>query len=168
MASAGRILIMPKGNYDSSVTYEMLDLVYHNGKSWLAKKTAIGIEPSEANGEYWQPMSDFSLLDERKQDRKVETFRVPPNSSYEYEFAHAECCMLLAYVGEMNYSAIFSCCGINNWVYSINKLNEFIFGIEFEVVIGTTPEEGLNKMTFVNKENVEHDVTLIKMPFNRL
>lgn len=56
MASAGRILIIPKGNYDSSVTYEMLDLVYHNGKSWLAKKTAVGIEPSEANGEYWHLM----------------------------------------------------------------------------------------------------------------
>lgn len=57
MASAGRILIIPKGNYNSSVTYEMLDLVYHNGRSWLAKKTVTGIEPSEANSEYWQPMT---------------------------------------------------------------------------------------------------------------
>lgn len=56
MASAGRILIMPKGEYDSSITYEMLDLVKHNGTSWLAKKTAQGIEPSDANSEYWHDL----------------------------------------------------------------------------------------------------------------
>lgn len=60
MVSAGRILIMPKGNYDSSATYEMLDLVSHNGKSWLAKKTSVGIEPSEANAEYWQDMFEIT------------------------------------------------------------------------------------------------------------
>lgn len=60
MASAGRILIMPKGNYNSGTTYEMLDLVNHNGKSWLAKKTSVGIEPSDANGEYWQNMFDIT------------------------------------------------------------------------------------------------------------
>lgn len=59
MASAGRILIMPKGNYDASVTYEMLDLVKHNGISWLAKKTVVGIEPSIANSEYWQDVLDY-------------------------------------------------------------------------------------------------------------
>ena len=62
MASAGRILIMPKGNYDSSVTYEMLDLVYYNGTSWLAKKTVKGIEPSETNNEHWQIVFDASPL----------------------------------------------------------------------------------------------------------
>lgn len=58
MASAGRILIMPKGNYDSSTTYEMLDLVKHNGKSWLAKKTSVGVEPRDENSEHWQNMFD--------------------------------------------------------------------------------------------------------------
>ena len=60
MASAGRILIMPKGDYDASVTYEMLDLVSYNGKSWLAKKTTVGIEPSEANNEHWQDMFNIT------------------------------------------------------------------------------------------------------------
>jgi hypothetical protein len=54
MPSAGRILIIPKGNYDASVTYEMLDLVNHNGIPWIAKKTVTGIEPAE--GEYWQSL----------------------------------------------------------------------------------------------------------------
>lgn len=60
MAAAGRILIMPKGAYDKSITYEMLDLVSHNGTSWLAKKTVIGIVPSEANSEYWHNMVNIS------------------------------------------------------------------------------------------------------------
>jgi hypothetical protein len=60
MASAGRILIMPKGDYDASVTYEMLDLVSHNGKSWLAKKTSVGVEPSDANSEYWMDMFNIT------------------------------------------------------------------------------------------------------------
>ena len=59
MASAGRILIMPKGAYDSSVTYEMLDLVKHNGTSWRAKKTSVSIEPNETDSEYWQYTFDF-------------------------------------------------------------------------------------------------------------
>lgn len=62
MASAGRILIMPKGNYDSSVTYEMLDLVGHNGKVWLAKKTVVGIEPSINTSEYWMDMLDLTKV----------------------------------------------------------------------------------------------------------
>jgi hypothetical protein len=39
MASAGRILIMPKGEWNAETEYEVLDMVNHNGKSWLAKKT---------------------------------------------------------------------------------------------------------------------------------
>lgn len=60
MASAGRILIMPKGDWNAEKEYEMLDLVSHNGKSWLAKKDAVGIEPSEENVEYWQDMFNIT------------------------------------------------------------------------------------------------------------
>ena len=56
MASAGRILIMPKGNYNEEIQYKILDLVNHNGQSWLAKGDVKGIEPSEANSNYWQPL----------------------------------------------------------------------------------------------------------------
>ncbi len=64
MASAGRILIMPKGNYNPSVTYEMLDLVFNGGASWIAKKTVTGIEPSEASAEYWMKMCEGTDLTE--------------------------------------------------------------------------------------------------------
>ena len=63
MASAGRILIMPKGEYNANATYEMLDLVKHNGTSWVAKKTSVGIEPSTANSEYWQDVFNTSAID---------------------------------------------------------------------------------------------------------
>ena len=53
---AGRILIVPRGTYDANATYEMLDLVMYNNASWLAKKTATGIEPT--NDEYWHKMAD--------------------------------------------------------------------------------------------------------------
>lgn len=64
MASAGRILILPKGNYDSSVTYEMLDLVFHGGASWVAKKTVVGIEPTDDNKEHWMKMCESLDLTE--------------------------------------------------------------------------------------------------------
>lgn len=61
MASAGRILIMPKGKWNAETTYEMLDLVFHSGISWLAKKDVVGIEPTEANSEHWMKMCEADL-----------------------------------------------------------------------------------------------------------
>ena len=60
MANAGRILILPKGEYNANTTYTMLDLVTYNGASWLAKKTATGITPSDANSSYWQKLIDVA------------------------------------------------------------------------------------------------------------
>lgn len=77
MTSAGRILIMPKGGYDSSTTYEMLDLVTHNGASWLAKKTVCGVEPSDANEEYWHSLLDFDPS--KKANGGMFTFKTNPN-----------------------------------------------------------------------------------------
>lgn len=68
MTSAGRILIIPKGNYDASVTYEMLDLVYHNNTSWIAKKTTVGIEPTDANSNEWHKLcesTDTTVIEQR-------------------------------------------------------------------------------------------------------
>ena len=61
MASAGRILIIPRGDYDANSTYDNLDLVKYKGTSWLAKKTVTGIEPSTENSEYWQDVFDMEL-----------------------------------------------------------------------------------------------------------
>ena len=63
MATAGRILIIPKGAWGSETAYEALDLVSHNGNSWLCKKTAVGIEPSVGNAEYWFKFTDNTTVD---------------------------------------------------------------------------------------------------------
>lgn len=58
MASAGKVLIIPKGNWDETAAYEMLDLVYYGGTSWIAKKSSTGIAPGHE--EYWQKMFDYN------------------------------------------------------------------------------------------------------------
>ena len=62
MANAGRILIIPKGDWKPEEKYEMLDLVKHNGVSYIAKKDSAGIEPNEYNSDYWQDMFDVNEL----------------------------------------------------------------------------------------------------------
>lgn len=56
---------MPKGDYDASVEYGMLDMVSHGGTSWVAKKATVGIEPSDANAEYWHKLIDLDVLAEK-------------------------------------------------------------------------------------------------------
>lgn len=53
-ASAGRVLIIPKGDYSASVTYGNLDMVYYGGKSYICKKTSLNNLPTDT--EYWQLM----------------------------------------------------------------------------------------------------------------
>lgn len=50
-SSAGRVLIIPKGEYNNATQYQMLDIVRYNGSMYIAKKTTIGNTP--ADGEYW-------------------------------------------------------------------------------------------------------------------
>ena len=66
MASAGRILIIPKGEYDSNASYKILDLVSKTGSLWLAKKDVTGIEPSTENSEYWFEFGNFETLIDSK------------------------------------------------------------------------------------------------------
>ena len=64
MANAGKILIMPKGYYRTDIAYEVLDMVNHNKATWVAKKTVIGIEPSDANSEYWFRMLGYGIAND--------------------------------------------------------------------------------------------------------
>ncbi|MBE7053832.1 MAG: hypothetical protein E7391_06115 [Ruminococcaceae bacterium] len=74
MASAGRILIMPKGNWNVETEYEMLDLVFHSGTSWIAKETSVGLEPSDANAKYWQKVFDVDAFTDAKIEEKVNAY----------------------------------------------------------------------------------------------
>ena len=62
MTSAGRILIIPKGDWKAETEYSMLDLVGHNGKVWLAKKNVVDIEPSIDDAEYWMDVIDLTKV----------------------------------------------------------------------------------------------------------
>lgn len=50
-AIAGRVLLVPKGNYDSTATYTMLDMVVYNGSSYICKQECTGVVPT--NTTYW-------------------------------------------------------------------------------------------------------------------
>ena len=56
-ASAGRVLLIPKGDWNANTTYTGLDWVRHNGAAWICKNTCTGIEPTEANADNWQMMA---------------------------------------------------------------------------------------------------------------
>ena len=51
-ASAGKVLWIPKGDYDNSVTYQVLDWVRYNDKGYVCKKTSLGHLPTDTT--YWQ------------------------------------------------------------------------------------------------------------------
>lgn len=53
-ASAGRVLLMPKGDYDNTVTYSVLDWVRYNEASYVCKQTSLGHLPTDTT--YWQMM----------------------------------------------------------------------------------------------------------------
>lgn len=56
-ASAGTVLIKPNGTWNSTTTYKILNLINRNEKSYIAKKTNVGIDPeTDTSEEYWQPM----------------------------------------------------------------------------------------------------------------
>ena len=56
-ASAGRVLLIPKGDWNANTTYTGLDWVRHNGAAWVCKNTCTNIEPTSENTDYWQLIS---------------------------------------------------------------------------------------------------------------
>lgn len=55
-ASAGKVLMIPTGEYDATATYTILDVVLYQGKSYVAKQTTTGNAPT--NTTYWQLLVD--------------------------------------------------------------------------------------------------------------
>ena len=58
MGNAGRVLMIPKGDYNPATPYEMLDCVYYNGRSYVCKERSTGNLPT--NTTYWQAMTPDS------------------------------------------------------------------------------------------------------------
>ena len=53
-SSAGRVLLIPKGDWNAETTYTGLDWVRHNGAAWVCKNTCTNVEPTEENSDNWQ------------------------------------------------------------------------------------------------------------------
>jgi hypothetical protein len=59
--SAGRVLLMLKGEWSSTVTYTNLDIVHHGTQTWVCKKNCVGVEPSDSQTDYWQGMAKDAM-----------------------------------------------------------------------------------------------------------
>lgn len=55
-ASAGRVLLIPKGTYDSSTTYAPMDIVKYGVSSYVCKLESTGNVPT--NTTYWQILAE--------------------------------------------------------------------------------------------------------------
>ena len=53
--SAGRVLLLHKGDYDSSETYNPMDEVIYQGSTYVCKQTSTGNAPT--NTSYWQMLA---------------------------------------------------------------------------------------------------------------
>ena len=63
-ASAGRVLVLHKGEYNAATTYSAMDEVSYYGSNYRAKQTTTGNVPT--NTTYWQlvtkGISGFSVV----------------------------------------------------------------------------------------------------------
>lgn len=56
MVNAGRVLIIPQGDWSSLEPYQMLDLVTYDKTAYLARKASVGVNPqTDVQKVYWQP-----------------------------------------------------------------------------------------------------------------
>ena len=84
-ASAGRVLLIPKGDWNSNTTYTGLDWVRHNGAAWVCKNTCTGVEPTLENADNWQMMArdgDFVTADTAMSDTSTNAVQNKVVKSY--------------------------------------------------------------------------------------
>lgn len=63
MVNAGRVLIIPQGEWTNLRPYAMLDLVSEGDKAYLARQASVGVRPSEdINMTYWQPFGSSASI----------------------------------------------------------------------------------------------------------
>lgn len=57
-ASAGRVLLIPRGEWSSSATYDPLDFVSKDGNSYVCKITVSGSTTPESDTTHWQLLAE--------------------------------------------------------------------------------------------------------------
>ena len=70
-AVSGRVLIIPKGAYNSATLYDRLDVVYYNAKSYVCKQPSMGNVPT--NTTYWQLLCDGAINLSEMEDVHITT-----------------------------------------------------------------------------------------------
>jgi hypothetical protein len=71
MTNMGRIVMLPKGEWDSTTKYEFLDVITYQGSTWLAKTSNQNVPPAE--GDTWQLMvaaPDLTDIENAEQARE--------------------------------------------------------------------------------------------------
>lgn len=63
MVNAGRILIIPQGEWSNLTNYEQLDLVTRGDIAYLARRASVGVDPStDTQMTYWQPFGSAAKI----------------------------------------------------------------------------------------------------------
>lgn len=63
MINAGRILIIPKGEWTNLEPYEMLDLVTRGDIAYIARQASVGVDPAtDTQLTYWQPFGTAAKI----------------------------------------------------------------------------------------------------------
>lgn len=66
MGNAGRVLMIPRGDYNSGTQYSPLDVVLYESDSYVCKQLSTGNAPT--NTTYWQKLTDVGELKEALTD----------------------------------------------------------------------------------------------------
>lgn len=65
MVSAGRVLIVGKGEWNALTDYQQLDMVSYDNKAYLARQASVGVNPStDVSMTYWQPFGSAAEPDQ--------------------------------------------------------------------------------------------------------
>ena len=63
MINAGRVLIIPKGEWTNLESYEMLDLVTRGDIAYIARQASVGVDPAtDTQLIYWQPFGTAAKI----------------------------------------------------------------------------------------------------------
>ena len=63
MVNAGRILIIPQGEWTNLTNYQQLDLVTKGDVAYIARRASVGVDPStDVQMTYWQPFGTAAKI----------------------------------------------------------------------------------------------------------
>ena len=139
MISAGRVLLMPKGEYNAATTYELLDLVTYQNSSYIAKGTTTGNLPTDST--YWQ-LSAYggNIANLTENFAEIETSTIAQNPHPEGDiFVDADSSLVRA-TAQINVNdtiAIGTNCARTTVEALINSFNDAFIRLEADKEIST-------------------------------